>query len=188
MDIYGELKKYKPYNELEADNVASVLAFIDKFGDDVWTRDNLIGHICVSAWVVNKEHTKVLMAHHNIYCSYDWLGGHADGDRNLLEVAKKEVFEESGLKNIKVLNDGNIFDVNMQFVIPHIKRGKNITAHLHLAIVYLFEADEKDELIVNEDENSALKWIENEKVFEVSKSEHMRPIYSRLMEKVKNLF
>lgn len=185
--LYQELKEYTPFDEVEAENVKSFINFIDVFSDNIWTRENVIGHVCASAWVVDKTRSKVLMAYHNIYKSFAWLGGHADGDKDLLEAAKREVCEESGLKSVKVLNEGKIFDVNVQFVVPHIKRGKHITAHLHLSIVYLFEANVDDELSIREDENSAVEWIEKDKLFEKVEEEHMKPIYSRLMKKVEQL-
>mgnify|MGYP002237558723 CR=1 FL=1 len=50
-----------------------------------------------SAWVVNKDRSKVLMIYHNIYNSWSWLGGHADGETDLLAVAIREVREEAAL-------------------------------------------------------------------------------------------
>lgn len=50
-----------------------------------------------SAWVVNKDRSKVLMIYHNIYNSWSWLGGHADGETDLLAVAIREVREEAGI-------------------------------------------------------------------------------------------
>ena len=62
-----------------------------------------------SAWVVNKDRTKVLMVYHNIYNSWSWLGGHADGETDLLKVAVREVKEEAGLdvvvKSVIALQD-----------------------------------------------------------------------------------
>ena len=46
------------------------------------------------------------MIHHNIYNSWSWTGGHADGDKDLLYVAIKEAKEETGVKNIKALDPG----------------------------------------------------------------------------------
>lgn len=184
MTLYEELKTYHPYDEVEKANVDAFLKFIEKFGDDIWTRDNIIGHVCASAWVVDKSRRKVLMVYHNIYQSFAWLGGHADGDKDLLEVAKREVMEESGLENVKVLNDGKIFDVNFQFVIPHMKRGYHITSHLHLSVVYLFEGSCDGILTVNQAENSAVAWIDVDDVLENTKEDHMKPVYTRLMKKV----
>ena len=35
------------------------------------------------------------MVYHNIYNSWSWLGGHADGETDLLAVALREVKEEA---------------------------------------------------------------------------------------------
>ena len=41
------------------------------------------------------------MIYHNIYNSWAWPGGHADGESDLLGVAMREVMEETGIKNLK---------------------------------------------------------------------------------------
>ena len=33
-----------------------------------------------SAWIVNARRDRALMAWHNIYRAWSWLGGHADGE------------------------------------------------------------------------------------------------------------
>ena len=181
-ELYEKLKKYQPMDEEEAQNVKSFLQFLDAFGDNVWTRDNMIGHITSSAWVVNPEKTKVLMAYHNIYGSFSWLGGHADGDKDLLYVALKETREESGIEDVKpVVND--FVDVDVMFVKPHIKRGVHIPSHIHCNVTYLLEAPENQDLHIAEAENSAVKWIAFDDVMNVVNEEHMKPIYRRLIEK-----
>ena len=47
---------------------------------------------------MNKDKTKVLMIYHNIYNSWSWTGGHADGDEDLLYVAIKEAKKKQVLK------------------------------------------------------------------------------------------
>ena len=74
-----------------------------------------------SSWVVNSEKTKVIMAYHNIYDSWSWLGGHADGCKNLLAVAIKEAKEESGIKTIKPVSEG-IFSIECLTVDGHTKK------------------------------------------------------------------
>ena len=64
--------------------------------DKILTRDNKCYHFTSSAWVVSPDFKKVLMVYHNIYNSWSWMGGHADGESDLLKVAIKEVKEESG--------------------------------------------------------------------------------------------
>lgn len=82
----------------------SILQFLQKFDENDWAvRDNLLGHLTSSAWVVNPERTKVLFAFHNIYRSWAWLGGHADGDLDLMRVAQKEAREETGIVSLRPL-------------------------------------------------------------------------------------
>ena len=97
--------QYIPYNEQEEKDKSFMLEFMDKY-EDVLTRNNRVAHFTASNWIVNKEHTKAIMIYHNLYKSWAWTGGHADGDADLLHVARKEAEEESGLNNLKLLHDG----------------------------------------------------------------------------------
>jgi 8-oxo-dGTP pyrophosphatase MutT (NUDIX family) len=45
------------------------------------------------------------MVYHNIYNSWSWLGGHADGDEDLTGVAIREVKEESGVTDVKAFSN-----------------------------------------------------------------------------------
>ena len=95
VDIKNSLKSYTPFNEQEKNDKALILAELKD--DKILYRSNLNEHITVSAWVVNRSYNKVLMAYHNIYNSWAWLGGHADGDVDLKRVALKETCEKSGI-------------------------------------------------------------------------------------------
>ena len=83
MELLGQLEQYRPFNEQEERDRDILLRCLREEGD-IFTRDNAMAHMTASAWVVNRERTKVLMAYHNIYHSWSWLGGHADGERNVL--------------------------------------------------------------------------------------------------------
>ena len=100
-----QINKYIPYNEQEEMDKSLMLDFIEK-NENCLTRDSRVAHFTASNWIVNKERTKVLMIYHNIYKSWAWTGGHADGDEDLFHVALKEAEEESNLKNLKPLVDG----------------------------------------------------------------------------------
>ena len=163
-----------------------MLKYIDTF-EDVLTRNNEFGHFTASAWTLNQERTKVLMVYHNIYQSWAWTGGHADGESNLLEVAIRELKEETGVKNVKVLND-NIFSLEIICVNGHVKRGKYISSHQHLNLTYLLEVDEKEILKMKEDENSGVKWINLEDVEKASNEKWMiENVYQKLNDKLKNM-
>lgn len=181
-ELIKQIESYVPYNEQEVNDKETILKCIDTF-EDVLTRENKMCHLTASNWIVNKEKTKVLMIYHNIYKSWAWTGGHADGDSDLLHVALKEAEEETGLKNLKVLSDG-IFGIQIVSVDSHIKRGKFVPTHLHLDCCFLLEADENETLKIKEDENSGVKWIDIDKALEVTNEEKMKPIYKKLNERI----
>ena len=82
--IYG----YVPFNEQEERDKKLLLEWLSE--PKVFERENERAHFTSSAWVLNPERTKVLMIYHNIYDSWAWMGGHADGETDLLKVAEKE--------------------------------------------------------------------------------------------------
>ena len=149
MNYKEQINSYIPYNQQEEKDKEIMLKYIDMF-DNILTRDNEFGHFTASAWVVNKEKTKVLMIYHNIYNSWAWTGGHADGDTDLLYTAIREVKEETGITNVKpIMND--IFSLEIIGINGHQKRGKYVSSHVHLNLTYLLEADENDKLFIKED-------------------------------------
>ncbi|GAA0083904.1 NUDIX hydrolase [Clostridium sp. CTA-7] len=186
MNWIKEIKEYTPYNDQEATDKEAILYSIDNF-NNLLTRENPLAHITSSGYIVNKDKTKVLMIYHNIYNSWSWTGGHADGDDDLLYVAIKEAKEETGVKNIKAL-DSKIFSLDVLPVPAHIKRGKFVSSHLHLSVAYLLEADENDELIIKEDENSGVKWISIDEVGIYSTEPDMIKLYEKFNQKIKEIY
>ena len=131
MNWIEDIKNYKPYNEQEAKDKDLILKCIN-LHDDILTRENTIAHITSSGYIVNKSRTKVLMIYHNIYKSWAWTGGHADGDSDLLHVAIKEAKEETGLKNVTPVMT-NILGLDVLNVNGHIKK----VNMYHLICIYL---------------------------------------------------
>lgn len=154
--------------------------------EDVLTRNNEFGHFTASSWVVSKERTKVLMIYHNIYQSWAWTGGHADGEADLLNVAIRELKEETGVTDVKVLSP-DIFSLEIICVNGHVKRGKYVSSHVHLNVTYLLEVDEKEMLKIKEDENSGVKWIKIEEVEKVVNEKWVEEnVYRKINEKLKH--
>lgn len=182
MNLKEQIKNYVPYNEQEKNDRKLMLEYIDFF-PELLTRSNPCCHFTASAWIVNQERTKVLMVYHNIYHSWSWVGGHCDGDANLIRVVLKEIEEETGLKDVKVLNDG-IFGLQILTVDAHIKKGNYISSHLHLDCCFLIEAEESSHLRIKKDENSKVKWILIDKVNEYCTELKMRKIYQKMNDKL----
>ena len=182
MDLRKQIEDFVPFNEQEESDKKYFLKFIDTF-DDVLTRNNVFGHFSSSAFVVNKERNKMLIVYHIINDGWIYPGGHADGEEDLLSVAVREVEEETGLK-AKVL-DEKIYAIQANSVQPHIKRGKFVSAHTHLDVIYIMEADDSIPIVYREDESKGVKWIPFEQAEDNTMVPFIRPIHKKIIEKLK---
>lgn len=178
------IEEYTPYNEQEEKDKALILDWI-RNNDNAFVRDNTVAHMTASAWVVNKDRSKVLMVYHNIYNSWSWLGGHADGETDLLSVAVKEVKEEAGITDVHPVSE-KIFSLESLTVDGHMKKGNYVSSHLHLNITYLLEANEEELVSIKEDENSGVAWFFPEEALEKSTEPwFVQNVYSKLIRKLK---
>jgi 8-oxo-dGTP pyrophosphatase MutT (NUDIX family) len=186
MDWIKSIEEYAPCNEQEKKDKELTLKYAGLF-DDILTRKNELIHMTSSAFVVNKDKSKALMVHHNIYNSWSWTGGHADGESDLLFVAIKEAKEETGIGNVSPVSE-DILSLDIIPVLGHIKRGKYVSPHLHISAAYLLEADESDYLAIKADENSDVKWVPIEDIEYCSDEPHMKKIYRKIISKVNGMY
>ncbi len=149
--LLEELKQYGSSNPEE-------LLFVTQFQTLLkhprcFYRDHMPGHITGSAWIANSYFTKVLLVHHVKLNKWLQPGGHADGEENVLDVALKELQEETGLTNA-ILNRDVIFDLD----IHTIPEREDIPEHLHYDIRFLFSGQESESLQGNHESNS-VQWV-----------------------------
>lgn len=186
MKLYDQIRDFKPWNEQEQQDREVLLGWLD-CGVDIATRNNPAGHLTASAWVVSPDRRYVLMAYHNLYDSWAWLGGHADGELDLQAAAAREAREESGIHTVKPLMNGPI-SLEILTVDGHEKKGNYISSHLHLNLTYLFEAEMDQALTAKPDENSGVAWIPVEEIAQRSTEPwFVRRIYSKLCAKVQEI-
>lgn len=185
MSLWDTIRNYKPVNPQEEHDRKQMLEFIEHNGDYL-ERKNLTGHFTASMWTVNKARTKTLMVYHNIYDSWSWIGGHADGMEDLCAVAMKELQEETGVNHARLVSE-EVFSLETLTVDGHVKRGVWVPSHLHFNLTYLAEAEEEEKLVVREDENSAVQWWTFEEALKVSTEPWMvEHIYKKLIEKLES--
>lgn len=182
-NLIQSIQSYIPYNEQEKNDKKVILNLLQT-QDNLLTRDNQTAHFSASSWLVNRAHTKLLMVYHNLYHSWSWTGGHADGDADLLAVARREAMEETGVKNITTVSD-KIFSIEILTVDGHVKRGSYVPSHLHLNVTYLLEADEQETLCIKSDENSGVKWFSLDNALKACTEPWMTEwIYTKLNQKL----
>lgn len=180
MDIMEQIRAFSPLCAQEEQDKAAMLAFL-ACHDDAFARTNLIAHMTASAWVLNPARTQVVMCWHNLYRSWSWSGGHADGQRDLLAVAVREVAEETGLQTSPVTEE--IFSLENLTVDGHVKRGVYIPSHIHMNVTYLLVAD-GTALRPKTDENSAVAWMTPAEALKASTEPWMVDhVYRKLVER-----
>lgn len=150
--LLTKLREYRPYDQHERDMYETLVRFVET-ETDCFERHLQIGHITGSAWIIDRNRSQALLTHHFKLDRWLQLGGHADGDPDILRVALREAREESGLEDIRPISQ-TIFDVDVH---PIPARGGE-PRHLHYDVRFLLEADSDAPLVIS-GESKDLAWI-----------------------------
>lgn len=151
-NLREKLVRYHPTDTAEQVFKHDMLSFLDTY-TDCFERSLEVGHFTGSAWLVNKDGTKALLMHHTKLDRWFQLGGHCDGDPDLLAVALKEAQEESGINGIEPVNT-DIFDIDVH----EIPASSKLPAHYHYDVRFLLRVVSDEEIIQN-GESKELRWI-----------------------------
>ena len=188
MTLHDEILSFEPFNEQEEKDKQILLSALENDAD-CFNRSTQ-AHFTCSAWVVDKERENTVMVFHNIYKSWSWIGGHADGCEDLQAVALRELQEETGIAHARLVpwkkaHASPIFSLEVLTVDGHEKHGQYVSSHLHLNVTYLVEADKLDPLRKKPDENSSVKWVPLKDVISLSDEPWIRErIYAKLLTKL----
>ncbi len=151
--LHHELRDYARRGPAEAGVVDLFGGLLCEHNSDPFVRERLQGHFTASCWLVDAGGTRVLLTHHRKLDRWLQLGGHADGDRDLANVALREAEEESGLSGLLV--ERTIFDLDRHWI-P--ERG-DVPGHWHYDVRYVVRAGASEDYVVS-DESHDLAWRE----------------------------
>ncbi len=112
------------------------------------------GHITGSCLLLNPKGDKTLLTLHRKLKRWLQLGGHAEGETNLLSVALREAVEESGIHEITAI-EPELFDVDIHLIPERPHLGE--PAHFHYDVRFLMRAAHED--FRCSDESDALAWL-----------------------------
>lgn len=180
MNLEQLLLRYEPTCEQEACDRRVMLNWYWEYPDTILTRRNEFAHFTSSSMIFDLTASRVLMAYHNIYQSWAWTGGHADGDEDLYAVAVREAQEETGIQVLTPVCEDPV-SLDILTVNGHVKRGAYVSSHLHLSVCYAFTADPAQALSVKPDENSGVKWIPIDRLEDYVSEPVMMPIYRKII-------
>ncbi len=150
--LIENLANYQCFDSKEEADRSTMLTFVNKY-PRCFHRDLEIGHMTASTWLLNAKRDKALLMHHRKLDLWLQLGGHCDGDEDLLAVAVKEAQEESGIWAIKPLSD-KIFDIDIHDIPANSKE----PAHKHYDVRFLLGLTEELPFVQNS-ESLALAWV-----------------------------
>ena len=157
-DFVKAIADFIPGCEQEESDKRVILDYIRRFPDTVLSRENEIAHITSSGFAMNPALNKALLIHHDIMGKWAWTGGHADGDAELLRVAIREAREETGVLDIHPLFE-DIASVDILTVAGHERRGRYVSAHLHLSVAYILICGEVQPIRAKAGENTGAAWF-----------------------------
>lgn len=149
-DFRAALHEFSSRDPANRDSAELFLEFLQTDGP-LFDRSHPPGHFTGSAWLVSGDGKRVLMTHHRKLRRWLQLGGHADGNGNLAEVALREAEEESGLADLSV--ETAIFDLDRHWI-P--ERGTE-AGHWHYDVRHVVRANGSERFSVSE-ESLALAW------------------------------
>lgn len=120
---------------------------------ECFERSLAIGHITGSAWILDQPGERVLLTHHRKLDRWLQPGGHADGNPDVLAVALREGWEETGLGSLFPV-DREAFDLDIHRIPA---RGRE-PEHLHYDVRFLLRDPGTGAFVVSE-ESHDLAWV-----------------------------
>ena len=180
MSYREDIWRFEALNEQEAVDQRLMLEWIRRDGDAILRRENLGAHMTASALVLNPARTKVLLVFHNQFLSWSWVGGHTDGEADLLGAAVREALEETGLTRADPMPRG-IVSRDVLPVWGQKKNGRYVPSHLHLNAAFALSAPETQPLRVKPDENSGVRWVSVKQLEQYVTEPPMLSIYEKIL-------
>lgn len=178
------LARYRDIFPAEAPVVDRICALVHDHSD-CFERTCRPGHITAAAWILSTDRRRSLLTHHRKLGRWLQLGGHADGQWHVEEVALREAREESGLARFNFVPiDGQVmpFDIDVHEIPARYDTHGHLIedAHEHHDIRFLLVSHSDDAIRVSH-ESHDVKWCTPDEVRQLTDEESvLRMLYKAL--------
>src|SRR4029079_6689737 len=181
------LARYRRSHPAEAGMVDRIQELVERHAD-CFQRTCRPGHVTGSAWILSADRRRCLLTHHLKLNRWLQLGGHADGQTHVEQVALREAREESGMACFELVNiDGALLplDVDVHEIPARYDAAGGLIedAHEHHDIRFLLIAQAGQQIRVSE-ESHHVAWFTPEDVRRLTNEESVL----RMLEKALALF
>jgi 8-oxo-dGTP pyrophosphatase MutT (NUDIX family) len=178
------LRRYRRVFPGEADVVDRICALVESHSN-CFERTCRPGHITGAAWILSADRGRCLLAHHRKLDRWLQLGGHADGQWQVDEVALREAREESGVAAFQFVPiDGALIPLDVdvhQIPARYDAHGHLVEdAHEHHDVRFLLVA--RSEAIRCSDESHEVAWFTPAEVRERTSEESVLRMLRKTLE------
>lgn len=163
--LCSALQEYRIRYPQEHETIDRLLDFVIR-EPGCFERSTPEGHITGSAWVVDVQRSSVLLTHHRKMNRWLQLGGHADGNAEVWNVALLEAQEESGISDCSLVST-HIFDIDIHVIPARV----DTPEHLHYDVRYCVVSPHYNYVV--SDESHDLAWVALEQLEQYTTEESM---------------
>lgn len=172
------LRRHQPADEAEGAHRDAIAALLGGPEDPLSRASYAPGHVTASAFVLSPDRSQLLLIWHSKL--HRWLqpGGHIEpGDADLFAAARREVAEETGLRDL-LAGPGypELLDVDVHVIPPNARRGEPEHRHFDVRIA-LIAADVG---AVAGDDALAVRWVALDEVAALDTDESVLRAVRRL--------
>ena len=178
-----EIWRFEARNRQEAADQRQMLDLLRQEADGLLRRESMTAHFTSSALIFDPTRTRLLLVFHTQFRAWSWVGGHADGEADLLAVALREAREETGIVQVEPLSPA-IQSLDILPVWGFEKQGQYIPAHLHLSVGYALVAPQTQPLTIKPDETSGVRWVDIGRLEQYVTEPYMLYIYRKILERI----
>ena len=185
--LLNMLECYRHAFPLETDVVDRIVALVEAHAD-CFERTCRPGHITGAAWILSADRRRCLLTHHRKLDRWLQLGGHADGQTLVEEVALREAREESGMTGFEILPIAGALlplDIDVHLIPARYDAAGNLVedAHEHHDLRFLLVAHAGQQEVAS-DESHEIRWFTHDEVLRLTSEESVL----RMLYKVAEMF
>lgn len=157
------LEKYLQLFPKENERQKKLIEYLKQSEDkNIINSNNFEGHIVSGGFIYAKKDNKFLVLYHKELKMYLYPGGHIEqADKTIIDAAKREIKEETGLYNLRQLkiDEDNLIPIDIDTHKIPFNEKRNLPEHYHFDFRYIFIIDKIENIKIDKEESDSYEWI-----------------------------